>query len=189
VARNDERPAVAVSAHSAQFEARKSTHSTPGARELSFDVHGTPTPQGSKKAFARTNKATGKTTVSLVESAGDRLKEWREEVKVAAMVAKVEAEIPRFDGPVCVDVTFFLPRPKGHYGTGRNAGVLKDWAPLVPVTKPDGDKLLRAVCDALTSASVYLDDSQIVEHRSRKRFADDRAPGARIAVFEGNGFV
>lgn len=149
---------------------------------LMFDVEGTPTPQGSKKAFARTNKATGKTTVALVESAGERLKAWRAEIVAAAMVAKVKAGWAPANGPVVVDLVFYLPRPKGHYGTGRNAGLLKDSAPAVPTTKPDGDKLTRAALDALTTAAVYRDDSQVVDFRARKVFADGRRPGARIEV-------
>ena len=183
MARIDDHPMLAVVAPSPQNEALRNDSVPSGVRELSFDVFGTPIPQGSKNAFPAKRKDgtyTGK--VSVVESGGDRLKVWRSEVQAAAMVAKVEAELPPFIGPVVVDVVFFLPRPTGHYGTGRNEGRLKDSAPAVPVTKPDGDKLLRAVCDALTSAAVYRDDSQVVVHVSQKRYADDRAPGASILV-------
>lgn len=150
---------------------------------LVFDVVGTPTPQGSKKVFPgkrRDGTYTGK--FSVAESAGDRLKAWRAEIVAAAMVAKVKAGWAPANGPVVVDLVFYLPRPKGHYGTGRNAGVLKDSAPQVPTTKPDGDKLTRAALDALTTAAVYRDDSQVVDFRARKLFADGRCPGARIEV-------
>lgn len=172
-----------VLAHPTLNAPRKSTHSALEGDRLVFDVFGTPAPQGSKKAFPGKRKDgtyTGK--FSLVESAGDRLKEWRAEVQAAAMVAKVHAEWAPASGPVMVEIVFYLPRPKAHYGSGRNAGVLKDSAPAVPTTRPDSDKLARAVLDALTMAAVYVDDSQVVELRAGKRFADSRAPGASITV-------
>lgn len=150
---------------------------------LVFDVEGTPTPQGSKNVFPGKRKDgtyTGK--FSVTESAGERLKVWRAEIVAAAMVAKVKAGWGPANGPVVVDLVFYLPRPKGHYGSGRNAGVLKDSAPAVPTTKPDGDKLTRAALDALTTAAVYRDDSQVVDVRARKRFADGREPGVRVTV-------
>ena len=183
MARNDDHPLAVVLAHPTLNAPRKSTYSASEGDGLVFDVFGTPAPQGSKKAFARTNKTTGKTTVSLVESAGDRLKEWRSEVHAAAMVAKVQAGWAPVNGPVMVEIMFYLPRPKAHYGSGRNAGVLKDWVPAVPTTRPDGDKLARAVLDALTSAAVYVDDSQVVDLHASKRFADGREPGASITVW------
>lgn len=78
-------------------------------------------------------------------------------------------DAPLMDGPLRLALTFFRPRPKGHYGTGRNAGVLKDSAPDFPTTKPDGLKLARSVEDALTGV-VYLDDALIVEGVQRKRY-------------------
>lgn len=179
--RIDVNPECAHLCHPAFSDPAERRTAVPGL-VLVFDVEGTPTPQGSKKAFARTNKDTGKTTVTLVESAGERLKVWRAEIVAAAMVAKVKAGWGPANGPVVVDLVFYLPRPKAHYGSGRNAGVLKDSSPAVPTTKPDGDKLTRAALDALTTAAVYRDDSQVVDVRARKRFADGREPGARVTV-------
>lgn len=51
-----------------------------------------------------------------------------------------------------------LRRPKDHFST---AGVIKQWAPRFPTKKPDLDKTLRAIKDALTGI-VYVDDSQVV---------------------------
>jgi Holliday junction resolvase RusA-like endonuclease len=65
-------------------------------------------------------------------------------------------------GPVRLEVIAHLPRPKGHYGTGRNAGNLKDSAPYWPLLKPDFDNIAKIVADALNGLA-YLDDKQVID--------------------------
>jgi Holliday junction resolvase RusA-like endonuclease len=79
-----------------------------------------------------------------------------------------------------VECTFFLERPKAHCGTGRNEGIVKDGAPAYPVVRPDADKLLRAVLDALTGR-VWADDAQVVVATARKRYARFMEP-ARVVI-------
>lgn len=86
--------------------------------------------------------------------------------------------------PLRCDLTFFLPRPQGHYGTGKNASKLKASAPRFPTGKPDRDNLDKAVCDAITAAGVWGDDSQVVDGRIRKRYADPFQTGCRITITE-----
>jgi Holliday junction resolvase RusA-like endonuclease len=149
---------------------------------VTFNVYGLPGPQGSKKAIPLTKGKgaakvyTGK--VAMVESSA-KVKPWRAAVAEAARQT-VNGVIP---GPVNVAITFFLPRPKSHYGTGRNAKVLKPGAPLYPEVKPDLDKLIRATLDALTTAGVYADDSKVVDLHTSKRYADHRTGGATISVY------
>ena len=88
---------------------------------------------------------------------------------------------PPLTGPVAVRCTFRFTRPKSHYGTGRNAGVLKPTAPLYMTSAPDGDKLLRLVNDALTIAGVLDDDARVALQRAEKVYAD--SPGSLIEVF------
>jgi Holliday junction resolvase RusA-like endonuclease len=76
-------------------------------------------------------------------------------------------------GPVHLRIAFGLPRPKGHFGTGRNAGTVKPSAPPFPAVKPDVDKLSRAVMDALRGV-VYADDAQVVAKVVSKHY-DERA--------------
>ena len=83
-------------------------------------------------------------------------------------------------GPVEAVITFYLPRPKGHYGTGKNAGVLKASAPEFPAGVPDVDKLCRSTLDGLKEGGAYLDDSQVVDLHAVKRYAHGRVPGADI---------
>ena len=88
--------------------------------------------------------------------------------------------------PFELEVTFHLHRPKGHWGTGRNAPLLKDSAPARPTTYPDEDKLLRCTQDALEGI-VWANDSQVVKAVPFKVYAGyDEAGveqlGARIVI-------
>jgi crossover junction endodeoxyribonuclease RusA len=95
------------------------------------------------------------------------LQPWRDSI---AWHARQAAGPARWDGPVHVDLTFVFVRPAAHYGTGRNARVLKPSAPAFPATRGQGDvdKLARAVLDALTASGVFLDDSQVSSLAARK---------------------
>lgn len=147
---------------------------------ITFHVAGIPAPQGSKTAMpVRSNgKLTGK--VNLVESS-KALQPWRTLVTHQARRAKPKGFTP-YAGAVRVEVIFRFPRPKGHYGTGRNAGKLKPSAPEHHITKPDVDKTLRAILDGLTAAGIYRDDSQVVEVETFKRYAVGDNSGAMISV-------
>lgn len=58
---------------------------------------------------------------------------------------------PSIDGPVRVDIEFVMPRPKAHYGTGRNAGKIKPSSPQLHGSIPDKDNLEKTVLDALSA--------------------------------------
>ena len=74
-------------------------------------------------------------------------------------------------GPVRVELTFVFPRPKSHYRTGKNAGVLRDDAPTWHTSKPDRDNLEKAVLDALTQlGGFWRDDSQVCAGSVSKRY-------------------
>ena len=105
---------------------------------------------------------------------------WRGQVQAA--VAALDAE--PFDGPVELHVGFELDRPKGHYGTGRNAGTVKASAPVHPSVAPDLDKLVRCVNDAITDAGLWRDDAQVVVIAAAKRYIDIGPPGVHITVKE-----
>jgi Holliday junction resolvase RusA-like endonuclease len=90
---------------------------------------------------------------------------WKQQV--AATAGAQRGNTPTLAGPLSLDVVFYLPRPKGHYGTKG----LRPSAPAFPTVRPDATKLLRAVEDALTGI-VWRDDAQIVTQTARKRFAE-----------------
>lgn len=74
--------------------------------------------------------------------------------------------------PFLLVLTFYMPRPKSHYGTGRNKGKIKDNAPDQHTQKPDIDNLTKAVMDAITVLNVWRDDSQVVSVRATKLWSD-----------------
>lgn len=142
---------------------------------LRVTVPGIPRPQGSMKLFrAKSGHEVAKYS--------DRTIEWRHLV-TAAVQSATNGQRP-VDVAVVLHVVFRLPRPRGHFGSGRNAETLRPSAPRWPTTMPDLDKLARAINDAITDAqNVWLDDAQVVEIRVRKVYADEVPAGALIVVF------
>jgi crossover junction endodeoxyribonuclease RusA len=67
-------------------------------------------------------------------------------------------------GPIYMDVTFTFRRPDSHYKsqtkTRGHREELRPEAPDYMAKTPDLDKLMRAVCDALTGVA-YHDDAQV----------------------------
>lgn len=77
------------------------------------------------------------------------------------------------DTPLAVRLVFVFDRPKSHFGTGRNAAVLKhDARQLRPGGGTNGgdlDNLIKLVLDSL-NAIAYHDDRQIADLRTEKRY-------------------
>lgn len=136
------------------------------AREtaLSFTVWGIAQPKGSTRAFVPQGW-----TRAVVTAANPKTKGWQELVAEAALGAMPSPTL--IDGPVSLSVSFYLPRPKS----------IK--ARTVPhTTKPDLDKLVRAVKDGLTRI-VWRDDAQVVEVKAWKQYAPPTmTPHALITV-------
>ena len=140
---------------------------------IEFFVLGVPKPAGSKRVFL--NKKTGKPIVT--DASGQAGKDWRGDVKAAAQRAY---QGPLLIGPIRLVVLFLMPRPKGHFGTGRNAGFVKTSAPPWHTIAPDATKLLRGLEDALAGI-IYADDGQIVSQFVVKRYGNERS-GARVKI-------
>ena len=134
-------------------------------------VAGIPAPQGSK---IRTEYG--------MREASKAVGPWRDAVRTETQRV---CEHFTITGPVEVRVNFYLARPKGHYGTGRNANRIKDSAPLYPSGMPDLDKLCRAVLDGLTAGGAWRDDAQVVVLMATKNYADQNiSPGCDIEIKE-----
>jgi crossover junction endodeoxyribonuclease RusA len=87
-------------------------------------------------------------------------------------------------GAVSMEVEFRLPRPAGHYGTGSNAHDVKASAPVLPIVRRgDIDKLERLLLDACTDAALWVDDAQVVDLNTSKRYAPQNEAGATIRVW------
>jgi len=147
----------------------------PMAGELCFFVPGLPAPKGSLRAIK------GRSGSVFMKESSDRARPWMASVALAARDAGASAE----DGPVRLSAHFFFPRPKAHF---KSDGSIKPSAPGYPTGKPDLDKLLRAVLDALANVA-FADDSRVVEIGvARKDFAPPKTPvGARIWVQKVGG--
>lgn len=139
---------------------------------VKFFVPGVPRPQGSKRAIP--NPRNPKRPILVEQSKG--LKDWRGDVKRAAMEAYSESDL--LDGPLCLLAEFVFPRPKKHYTP---KGVLRDDAPLYHSSRsgPDTSKLIRSIEDAMTGV-VYLDDGLIAHEAARKLYGEK--PGVTISV-------
>lgn len=136
-------------------------------------VPGRPAPQGSKR-YLGTKGGKGITVESSKAVAP-----WRADIREQLRLALTVPESPSvglavpLQGPLSVTVSFVMPRP---------ASAPKTRTPPA-VKRPDLDKLARAVLDAIGSAGVWCDDSQVTELRVSKRIARvGEAPGASIKV-------
>ncbi len=130
--------------------------------KISFIVFGKQVTQGSKTVLP-----VGKGRFRAVDRNRRELNQWRGAIAQAAGAVMSSAEM--FAGAVRLRIVFTLPRPKGHFGKGRNSMQLRPSAPQYPAKKPDLLKLARAVEDAL-SGVVYRDDSQVCKLEVEKRY-------------------
>lgn len=147
---------------------------------LTITVHGMPAPQGSKRIVMAGGKAGGR---AILAEDSARVRPWREAVKEAALKARDGLWMP-VSGPIELEVSFSFPRPKGHFGTGRNAGKLRLSAPSYPAGPPDLSKLVRSTEDALTEAGVWRDDRLVVTVHAHKYYGNHGFTGAMITVTE-----
>lgn len=109
---------------------------------LAVTVLGEPIPQGSLRAVGR----------GRLVSDNTRLRPWRD--TVAWHVQQTMRDLGMagpLEGPLSLTATFVLPRPP--------SAPRSRWAPH---KKPDGDKLLRALFDAVTAGGAWVDDAQVV---------------------------
>ena len=142
---------------------------------ITIRAYGIPAPQGSKKSFGN----------GYFVEASQRVLPWREAVKEATLR---DYSGEPLKGPVEIEILFLFPRPKKHYGTGRNAEILKKNAPYYVCEKNKGDleKLERAVYDGLaesTGGSAIGDDCLVAKNSNIKRYCyGGERPGALIKI-------
>lgn len=137
-----------------------------------FNVFGMPAPKGSTRswAFKRKDGRLGTSTTN----ANPRTWEWE------AMIAKEAAAVRDLfymagKVPIHIDVVFYFPKPPSTPKKVANK-----------MTKPDLDKLIRCVGDALNGV-LYDDDAQVVAINARKKFvAEGAAVGAHIEIYRGH---
>ncbi len=115
-----------------------------------FSVSGTPVPQGSVRVMR-----------GRIVAVSSRLRRWRMAVTLAAIACRQRStETWPITGPVRAELAFTL------------AGK--------PLARPDLDKLVRAVLDAVCDAQLIVDDAQVVELSATKRRG--RQPGVLVRL-------
>lgn len=133
---------------------------------VKFVVYGVAAGKGS--TTSRFVPGRGRTFTHSPKSTQD----WERLVKVVA-----QGHIPAgglLDGPLHLQLRFYLPKPKSAPKRRRT------W----PDRKPDLDKLIRAVADGLTGV-LYTDDARIVSIMALKDF--DATPRVEVAVRPAEG--
>lgn len=109
-------------------------------KDLWLVVEGEPVTQGSMRAIA---------AGVIRHEKGPKLRAWRDRITREALRLGGDRWEP-IDGPVCVHVTLTVPAPKRINLTGVEALDTGSTPRCPPLRKPDADKLLRAVQDALS---------------------------------------
>lgn len=134
---------------------------------VTFHVSGYPAPKGSFTRMPNGAMLPAGTTASREKGIN-----WRNEIRHVALDTMGDNQPQR--GAVRLMVEFQLPYPKSsirkyQYG----------WWPHIK--KPDVDKLLRMLLDALTGI-VWADDSQVAYVTVNKVYAWNDRPGAYIVI-------
>lgn len=130
-------------------------------RVIEFVVEGEPIPQGSKKIIPINGR-------SVMVEDNPKTKQWRKRVKTSAWLAMDEQAI--HNGPVSIRAVFAFVRPEStEFDT--------------KCTKPDVDKLVRAIFDAM-KGTIYSDDCRVIELNARKVYVGGEYPkeGAYVRV-------
>ena len=138
--------------------------------DLEFEVHGKPKALKRHRSF---QKGEFKGTYDpSVEDKGDFLSK-----------AMQNKPIVPFDEAIFVKMTFYFPRPKAHFRTGKNAHILKESAPVNHTSTPDADNLTKFVCDSLNE--VFWKDDKIISELSVSKVYDT-VPRIKIQVLRLN---
>ncbi len=146
---------------------------------VAFSVFGDPSPQaGMRSVPIRTKDGPlirgGHVVTRQITTGGVNLKSWRQEV--AAKAAEAAAQVGMFTGPVKLDVEFRFAMPASRPAWAKQQGI------LLKVSKPDKDKLIRAIGDSLTSGGLLKDDALIAITNAAKVEVWESWTGAMIRV-------
>lgn len=112
-----------------------------------------------------------------------RWHDWKNAVMTACLEQYDDAPMT---GPIEMTVVYRMPRPKGHWGTGKNSDRIRPSAPRWWHTQtPDRDNLDKGTKDGITKARVWADDCQVCHGPSTKIWCPaNEHPGATITIRE-----
>jgi crossover junction endodeoxyribonuclease RusA len=143
-------------------------------------IPGNPVPQPRQRhrGYIKNNKA----MVQNYTAKNHPVQSWKDIIITTFIQGGLKKKIT---GPVKLDTTFMIPRPKSHYRTGKFSHLLKDSSPKYwHIQKPDRDNLEKAVMDALTDLGVWEDDCQACCGQPVKIWDNDNKPGCHVVIRE-----
>lgn len=123
--------------------------------QICFTVAGVPQPKGSARAFMRPGGR-----FPIVTSDNPKVKAWQRAIALGALAARGAGQTLE-RGAVELEIVFYLPRPQR---------LLRKITPP-HLTRPDLDKCIRAVGDALTGV-LWGDDGQVTRVVATKVYAE-----------------
>ena len=129
---------------------------------IAFTVYGVPQTKGSAKAFYKPGMR-----YPVITNDNHRNKNWSQ--TVSAMAQQHRPKDAHWDGPIALTLCFLMPIPKS----------LPKSRPVFMTKRPDLDKCLRSVKDALKGV-LYCDDSQVVVVFCWKKYGHQ--PGVVVEV-------
>lgn len=127
--------------------------------EIKLTVLGVPKAQARHKHFSRGRFA------GVYDPSGEKKETF-------ASILQAQAPETPISVPIGLELTFNMPRPKAHYGTGSKSAMLKDSAPEWHSSKPDIDNLVKFVQDSLNGI-FYKDDALIFSLHARKLYSEN----------------
>ena len=104
----------------------------------------------------------------------------KDKKQIWLQIARFKPKRP-LEGQIMLFATFYMPRPKKHFRTGKYANVLKDGVPEYHTNTPDLSNLIKLYEDIL-QPSFYLDDSQICRIQAEKIYS--KQPRTEIIIEE-----
>ncbi len=106
----------------------------------------------------------------------------KDKKQIWLQIARFKPKRP-LEGQIMLFATFYMPRPKKHFRTGKYANVLKDGVPEYHTNTPDLDNLLKMICDTIQGKNrMILDDSQICRIQAEKIYS--KQPRTEIIIEE-----
>ena len=107
---------------------------------------------------------------------------WEKSIKKQLKGIKSRLDL-YFDSALRIDITFYMPRPKCHFRTGKFSHLLKDSSPRIwHCKRPDRDNLDKAVLDVMTEVGILSDDCIVCDGKIQKRWANEGS--ALITIME-----
>jgi Holliday junction resolvase RusA-like endonuclease len=112
---------------------------------IRFHVPGVPVPKVAIKTMVRNG--------IVLHFKDTRMQKWEDTVTRYAILERAKlGNPPPIEGPVILTCAFYFEAPK----SSKQKELIRP-----KITRPDFDNLMKAICDALTKADIWTDDSVV----------------------------